>query len=305
MSPLRSLAIAAILVGLLPCQVEEVSGESDVRGAEIERRTKEGMGKRGEEGEKVPDENLTPEQRLARNITSGAGAYCAFQLSVSPAKLLPGQSGTLRVLATLRGNTVLPSPAPLEMVGSQNQGKLTIGALTPRPADPGRLASAYLGRPVYDNYAVFELPVTMAADAPMGSKHVAAVDMRFDLYDGNSAQPIGRFLDRVSTEIEVGAVADPLVRGLAQASAGAGAVPVPSETAAAAAGRADAGDTRSLTGRVLVADPVQPAAGAAADSPSADGSGPSVEEAGGMPLPLLVGGAVAAILAAVLLLRRK
>ena len=83
---LRTCAAAAILAVLIPAQVEEVGGESDVRGAEIERRMKEGKGQRGE-GEKENEENLTPEQRLARNVTSGAGAYCRFQASLVPAKM--------------------------------------------------------------------------------------------------------------------------------------------------------------------------------------------------------------------------
>ena len=304
---LRSIAAAAFLAALLPCQVEEV-GEADVRGAESERRMKEGKGQRGEEGEKFAEENLTPEQRLARNVTSGAGAFCGFQVSVSPAKLMPGQSGTLKVLATLRGNTVLPSPAPIEMVGPQQQGKVTLGGLTPLPASPGRLAAAYVGRPVYDNYAVFEVPVTMAADAPLGSKHVAAVDMRFDLYDGNSAQPIGRFVDRVAMEIEVGRVADPEVRGMNKAAASPEPKPdAPAPTTAASEGGSDAGAPTPLAGRVLVADPAPapPAPSASVDGPATDAPPPTVEESGGMPVLLLAGGAVAAVVVGLLLLRRK
>ena len=305
MSLFRSVAAAAFLAALLPCQVEEV-GEADVRGAESERRMKEGKGQRGEEGEKIAEENLTPEQRLARNVTSGAGAFCGFQVSVSPAKLMPGQSGTLKVLATLRGNTVLPSPAPIEMVGPQQQGKVTLGGLTPQPAAPGRLAAAYLGRPVYDNYAVFEVPVTMAADAPLGSKHVAAVDMRFDLYDGNSAQPIGRFVDRVSMEIEVGKVADPEVRGQSQAAAVPESAPVAGQpTPPAAGGAPDAGGPAPLAGRVLVADPAPSAPPATVDVPATDAPQPIVEESGGVPVLVLAGGAVAAIVVGMLLLRRK
>ena len=304
---LRAIAAATLLVALLPCQVEEVGGEADVRGAEVERRMKEGKGMRGEAGEKEAEANLTPEQRLARNITSGAGAYCSFQLSVVPAKLMPGQSGTLRVLAALRGNSVLPSPAPLEMVGPTAQGSLMLGALSPQPAGPGRLAAAYLGRPVYDNYAVFEVPVAMAGDAALGSKHVAAVDMRFDLFDGNTAQPIGRFVDRVSMEIEVGRVADPEVRGLARGGSAPPAEAPTTGTPSAAPGAAPvAGLDRPLTGRVLVADTTPAtAAPTAAEPPPAESSQPTVDEAGGVPVGLLVGGAVAAVVLGLLLLRRK
>lgn len=303
---LRTCAAAAILAVLIPAQVEEVGGESDVRGAEIERRMKEGKGQRGE-GEKENEENLTPEQRLARNVTSGAGAYCRFQASLVPAKLLPGQSGMLKVLATLQGNAVIPAPAPMEMVGLMQQGSVVLGPLSPLPAEPGRLAAAYLGRPVYDNYAIFDVPVTMAADAPLGSKHVAAVDMRFDLYDGNTAQPIGRFVDRVSLTIEVGAVPDPQVRGLAAPDAAPAAVAPAAAPPADAPSVGAAGGAAKLPvdGQVRTPEPATTAPVAAVEAPAGDGPVPSADGAEGVPMPLLLGGGVALAVLGILLLRRK
>ena len=303
---LRTCAAAAILAVLIPAQVEEVGGESDVRGAEIERRMKEGKGQRGE-GEKENEENLTPEQRLARNVTSGAGAYCRFQASLVPAKLLPGQSGMLKVLATLQGNAVIPAPAPMEMVGLMQQGSVVLGPLSPLPAEPGRLAAAYLGRPVYDNYAIFDVPVTMAADAPLGSKHVAAVDMRFDLYDGNTAQTIGRFVDRVSLTIEVGAVPDPQVRGLAAPDAAPAAVAPAAAPPAAAPSVGAAGGAANLPvdGQVRTPEPATNAPAAAVEAPAGDGPVPSADGAEGVPMPLLLGGGVALAVLGILLLRRK
>lgn len=299
---LRIPLCLALLAAIAPCQVEE-AGSPDVRAAEGERGGKEGPLK-GVKGE-VPEENLTPEQRLARNVTSGASAYCRFSASVTPAKLLPGQSGTLKVLAALQGNTVLPVPAPMELVAPSQQGALALGPMVAQPAAPGRLAAAYLGRPVYDNYAIFELPVTMAADAAMGSKHIASVDMKFDLYDGSSAQPIGRFMDRVSLEIEVGRVPDPAVQGFAptapEPDATANAAP-----AAAPASKPDAtasAKPNSLAGTVVVPE----AAPAVAAEPGEVGDGPApvVQPGAGLPLPLLVGGGGVLLLVVALLLRRK
>jgi hypothetical protein len=291
----------ALLAALAPCQVEEVGGEPDVRAVEGEGRTKGARGQMGEKGE-VAEENLTPEQRMARNITSGASAFCRFSASVSPAKLMPGQTGTLKVLAALQGNTVMPAPAPLELVAPAQQGALLLGRLAAQPASNGRLAAAYLGRPVYDNYAIFEVPVTVAGDAPMGSKHVASIDMKFDLYDGGSAQPIGRFLDRVGLEIEVGRVADPEVQGLARPAAEpAPAVAPPSAPTPAGDGAAPAASS-PLQGNVVVPDaapttaPAEPAAG--------DGPAPVVAPEA-LPLPLLVGGGAVVLLVVAMLLRRK
>lgn len=283
-------------------------GESDVRSAEGERRAKKAAaGEAQEEKGEIDDSRMTPEQRLARNITSGASAYCKLLATVTPAKLMPGQSGTLKILATLQGHAVIPSPAPLEMLAQPQQGAVSLGGLAIRPADVGRLEKGYVGRPVYENYAVFEVPVTMAATAVLGSKHAVAVDLKFDLYDGASAQPIGRFLDRVGTEIEVGAVPDPQVKGgvarpaAAVADVGKPLVAPPAE----AAPPGPATNPVPLAANAVVPEPTK-VPSQAPESPAAAGPVLPVEDDGaGMPLPLLVGGGVLLLGVALLLARKK
>ncbi len=311
-SLLRLLPGLLCLAAALPSQGE---GEEDVKTTEEMRRAKaaarEARGARGEKGEKgEPDfENLTPEERLARHVTSGASAYCRFLATVKPEKLMPGQSGTMMILATLQGDAVMPSPPPvLEVVNSAQQGHVTLGALAPRPATAGRHARGYLGRPVYDNYALLEVPVTMAPNAPLGSKHDVSVELKFDLYDGNSAQPIGRFLDRVTTTVEVGAVLDPAVQGRRATGAGdvvpAAATPEP-EPSPDEPRTADAPEPP--TG--LEANAVVPPASAQPPSPApsaADEPGPALgADDGGMPVPLLIGGGALVLAVVVLLARRR
>src|SRR5215207_4590125 len=120
---LRIVAGIVCLLALAPCQNgqnREAGGEEEaVRSAEAAReKAKQGL--RGEKGEKpdAEEENLTPEQRLARNITNGASAYCRFAAKLMPAKLMPGQSGILRVVATLQGHAVLPAPAQIEVLST-------------------------------------------------------------------------------------------------------------------------------------------------------------------------------------------
>jgi hypothetical protein len=308
---LLSVAVAA------PAQ----GGEETVQevGNEDMRRRPEGRGDRqkgekGEKGEKgdIEEENLTPEQRLARNITSGAQAYCRFQAALKPAKLMPGQTGTLLVTAVLQGNAVLPAPAPLELTSSPQQGKVTLGGLMVRPAEIGRgLAKGYTGRPVYDNYAIFELPVTLAADAAVGTKHMVSVDLKFDLYDGNTAQAISRFVDRIATEIEVGPVADPAIRSGARPVGSGAAAPAPKAEPVAPA---PLGSQAAPAGSAAVAgqpELVQPAASASVPpAPSAPSAVPPPAEltvAGDeLPIvPLAIGGGILLLLIVLLLARKK
>ncbi len=307
MSFLR-LAIGLVcLTGSLSCQNE---GETGEHSAEAQRRMKAAL-QAEREGKQISDKEargefddakLTPEQRLARNITNGASQYCRFFATVTPAKLLPGQTGTLRVLATLQGHAVLQAPPQLEFVGQAQQGVVSLGPIALQPAAPGRIETGYRGRPVYENFAVIEAPVTMAANAVMGSKHIVAMDLKFDLYDGSSAQPIGRFLDRASTEVQVGSAADPAVQASGPRSAEAPKAP----------------EVAPPTARPQpAAQPVQAHAvvpeesNVAKPKPEPDASSPSSpsmpldESAGAVPMPVWVGGGVLLLGFVLLLARRK
>src|SRR5262245_1694938 len=226
---LRTLLALVCLSAIAPCQNGEAGEE--VANPDVTRRLNEAKEKSGR-GDKEIDkkENLTPEQMLARNVTSGASAFCRFHATVKPTKLMPGQSGVVSVAAILLGDAVIPSPPPMELIGAAQQGVIGLGAISFQPAEPGKHAKGYLGRPVYDNYAIFEVPVTVSPDAEIGKKQRVAIDMRFDLYDGNTGQPVGRFVDQVSTEIEIGRALDPAVAmardGAARSSAKTAVEPI-------------------------------------------------------------------------------
>jgi hypothetical protein len=277
---------------------------------------KEGAEKEGRESEEEALKRLTPEQRLERTVRTNASAFCRFVAAIKPQKLMPGQSGVMVVSALLNGQAVLPSPAPMEMVGARQQGFVSLGELGFHPAELARQAPGYAGRPVYDNYAIFEIPVTVAADATVGTKQPVFVDLRFDIYDGASAQPIGRFFDRATAEVEVGRTLDPVVQG-GQSGASAPVVdPLstaavqPSEPLAgsSASGASDGGDGKLIRGQEP-ATSEHPAAELPTDSelPGAPTSGwsPAPEDSGMLPLPVWLGGGALLLVIVLMLARRK
>jgi hypothetical protein len=281
-------------------QVEQVDPSGDA--GEADGSTEDGK----EAAAKAAFENLTPEERLERSIRSGAGSLCRFVASVRPARLMPGQSGTLYVTAILQGTAVLPAPAPVTVTSAAQQGLVALGAASFQAAKPGRLAQAYLGRPVYDNTATIEIPITMSADAKLGQKQPVHVDLKFDLYDGGTAQVVGRFLDRATAEVEVGLSADPNVAATAKAQppaapAGAGAGP------ATDPGRSDAA-AAALGGKPAVGGAAAAASAAPEVAPAVDSEAPGVAPAVGGDSNLtfvLAGGAVLLVLVLLLALRRK
>lgn len=260
-------------------------------------------------------ESLSEEElnAIASAVTAGrtegitsAAAFCRFYAAIKPAKLMPGQSGTMIVTAALSGQAVIPAPAPLERVGAAQCGIVTLGAAVCRPAEPGRLAPAYLGRPVYDNYAVIEIPITMAADAELGKKQAVQVDLRFDIHDGASAQLIGKFIDRAVAEVEVGRALDPAVQGGMSTDAGAG----PSDTtgsasvgAAAAGGNVHAEPPRVITGEATL--PAKESAGVTPRAEDPEHEPLAAPDEGIGLMPILVGGGTVVLLILLLVARRR
>lgn len=299
---LRTLLTLVCLNAIAPCQNGEAGEET--ANPDVTRRINEAKEKSGR-GDKETDkkENLTPEQMLARNITSGASAFCRFYATVKPAKLMPGQSGVVSVAAILLGDAVIPSPPPMELIGAAQQGVVGLGAMSFLPAEPGKHAKGYLGRPVYDNYAIFEVPVTVSPDAEIGKKQRVAIDMKFDLYDGNSGQPVGRFVDQVSTEIEIGRALDPAVavprEGAARSSAEGGKTAIEPTASQVAEPK----PKRVLEGSVTPAAAPPPVPQQSDAAPEMPPVGVDASETL-LPLPVLVGGGVL-LLGIVLLLARK
>jgi LPXTG-motif cell wall-anchored protein len=298
----RLLVGIVCLANLLPCQ-NEGAERADPGERDPEMRAKMQNREREAKGE---DEMLTDEQRLERNIVTGASAMCRFQASVTPPRLLPGQSGVLRVVASLQGDAVIPSPATLDVLPNPQQGPVSLGAHSIRPAEIGQLAKGYLGRPVYDNYVVLEMPVTMGPEAELGRKYQVKVDMKFDLYSGTSTSVFGRFLDHATTEIEVGATPVPIGGAASTAASPTPAANEVTAPAPAATGRG-AGDplpaTGPVSGHVFVPD--QATSDGAVVPPAPAAGLPQTSEEDGLPPFLLVGGGVLLLVVILMLVRRK
>lgn len=317
----RSWLLAAVLpcfwLSPLAAQVEVenpdiggVTGEEAQRYMEEKRRA---MGKGGDsavaekeaalrEAEEMG--KLTPEERLARSVVNGAGAFCTFETSLEPRRLLPGQTGILTVMMILRGDAVLPAPPPVVMRGPAQQQALTLGSLNFREPKLGALPQnqAYRGKPVYEEIAIFDLPVTAAADAKLGSKHRISVELQFDLYSGATGQTVGRFLDRAGREIEIGQA--PGRVQVAPSTATAPQVPTaapsaPDKPAEPVAPPVDDG------GHAAVVPLSVPQPEAAESARSASTPGPDAASEGGGSFWLLGGGAVLVLAVAALALRRR
>lgn len=308
----RTLAVVLSLCSLLTAQ----EGREGEEATNIERKMRaareraartsgfteaeiEGMSK--EEIDKLTTANAHREPVLT------SSPMCRFVAQVKPTKLMPGQTGTMRVTAVLTGAAVLPAPAPLERLGMETQGLVHLGPVSFRPAEVGRgLAPAFVGRPVYDNTAVFEIPVTMAPNAEVGKKQPVQVDLKFELFDGATGQAIGKFLDRAVAEVEVGQAADPVVRAAAKLSQ---PVEAPAEPVVANPVQPEKGPGKTPD-QVLTAQPIVPVPEATPPAPTASAERPAAEpvlDGGeGTPIvPIAIGGGLLLLVIVMLVARKK
>ena len=324
---MRALAIASsmLLAAVLTAQgdvrggdVRQTDGRAGATGAPG-AQGKQGKGGRELTPEEAKEEakkeaaeleKLTPEERLARNVIHGARGYCRLDLAVRPARLMPGQTGTVSITMVLEGPAVIPVPAKVSVAPAGGPPDLTFGPMSMDPPRTSRLASAYQGQPVYDNWAIVQLPVTMSPGLALGSKHQGSLDVTFDLYNGSTAMPIGRFMERVPLSIEVGLAPDPAVLAGKGQGASDPARPNPSDEGKNTAAEVTVqrpvqgpgqGGTATTATEALI--PVQPPS-----QPVSGGEGMQGLSPGGSafsPLWIVLGGALVFLLVSLALFRRR
>ena len=123
----------------------------------------------------------------------GARGHCTFSASVQPERLLPGQTGTVVVNMIFQGEAVMLASSPCTVRTQGGPPNLTFG---PAQLDParvgGKLAKQFAGQPVYDNWATIRVPATLASAVKLGQKVQGSLELKFDLYNSATGQPIGQ-----------------------------------------------------------------------------------------------------------------
>lgn len=260
-------------------------------------------------GSEPGDDKKVP---LDNNMPRRGALHCEFRADLRPAKLMPGQSGVVFVTMLLKERAVLPAPAPLKLTSPAAQGLLTFGSPIFHEAGLGTLAPGYRGRPVYDNYAIFEVPVTVqpGGELAIGTKLPVNLEFQYDLHDGETGNLLGQFVDRAGTNVEIGQALDPAVVGGYSSPVMASAVEAP---AAGNRGRAQVepeADSRpaaiggtSLPVQVEPTPTVVPDAGPEAGNETPLFNGSAGEEE--LPTTLIAVGAGLLLLLVLLLARRR
>ncbi len=238
---------------------------------------------------------------------------CGFRVSVHPERLMPGQTGVVKVVMILQADAVMEFPSTLRLKPPANGGLLQFGAMVMQPPQSGNVAEAYRGRLVYDNYALAEIPVTMSTRAPLGSKQTSQLQADFQLHEGASGRFLGDFGQRLSVACDVGFAPDPTVQVVAVPSEPTAQVTQEQQSAEQEA-RPDAAATAGGSGNAGVAAggvaaPVEaPPQNKSADPAASTDQGPVLVVDEGLsvtPIYLIAGGALLAIVVLMLAMARR
>jgi len=208
------------------------------------------------------------------NPFPGSRGYCIIRGSVQPRRIAPGGTGTVVLTMLLEKNFVMTSPANLEFDYLPEQGSIRVGRPVLRPAREGTLETMFKGQPVYDNYAVIDVPISVAPDAKFGEHHVRLKTI-FDITNGTTGQLFQRFLEPTGAVVEVGEAIPENIAPRLQSGPDAVARPLPgSAGGGAAAPSLMSGNGAPETGRGPVAGRVLNPGPAEAGPSATAGQGP-------------------------------
>lgn len=305
------LSKLSFLLAILSCLTTAIAAQEGEGGDLPEKlqasRRKLAQKRARSDAEIIETKEMSPEAlRNARKLRGSRG-QCRFVATVRPPNLLPGQSGTLLITAILQGHSVLTAPAQVVMTPRPNGNTVQYGELTARPARVGTIHEAFRGRPVYENTAVFEVPITLSPTAKLGDRAALAMELEFDVHDGKTGQSTGRYIEQVQAQVEIAPNVDPEVEGR-EVRDPAPQAPEPVAASSEAPSRApetapSAAEALSGAPAEVVGAPTETAPAPA--EPAAEDALPPIAAASGGSSWLLPVGGGAALLVLLLVLARK
>ncbi|MBI5852733.1 MAG: hypothetical protein HZB39_17110 [Planctomycetes bacterium] len=250
----RSLSAVALLLAcaLAPSRALRAQ-EGDDAGAS---RIKESGAGDGEE------DALRRKAELAGKVDPGpapiGGGLDRFMVpvtSIEPARIPPGGTGTLIIAFVMREGAVLATAADLELKYSPAQSPAQLGTWTIDDPKPGTGEGAFRGKPVFENYAIVRIPLSVDAGAAHG-KYPLSASVIAKLADPRLGANIGQFQGPATAQLVVGPPLPTPPRPVAVAAGSGGPTLEPAVRVDPQAGGAPVADDGSPAGTgELVARP--------------------------------------------------
>lgn len=131
-------------------------------------------------------------------VTLDAGGYS----TTIPRRLQPGGEGKIVLTMVLKDHVVITPDTPFELHYLRQQGVISLGESTLKPAEPYEGDGPLFAEMVWDGSAVFEIPLYVDPHAPAG-EHGVALRAEFELKDRRSGFSKGRFRRAVPVKVRV------------------------------------------------------------------------------------------------------
>ncbi len=135
--------------------------------------------------------------------TIKANDVCRASVSSKPRRLTPGRSGMVKVLVTIGGDFLAQSGAHIVLELANVEG-FTFGAPTLEPAKPSRKQGPFQGKPVHDDFLLFNVAVDVASSVKPQNQIYITGTVTLDLHDGKTGVEMGRFFADVVGRVNVG-----------------------------------------------------------------------------------------------------
>ncbi len=308
MNIFRSSVLALGLVTSLSAQEEGKPKPVPGQPPPVQQQTKEErIDAEAQAADEASGEVVNPDGTVTKTAHAPGPSlanFAGFVVSTKPARLAPGQSGTLIVVVSLQGDAIVVPGGTIGVTYPSTQGPITLGAFTVRPPKPGTLYKAFLDRPIHEKVLQIEIPISVQGGTAY-DRYPVHLELALDMTSGGSGDAMGTKKGPVSHQVLVGnpmPTPVPLV-GAVPANVGTAG---PADTTPAGPADTTPRDTVQAPGNGVGAAAPTPgdAPRNVATSNATDGVAPAAPTGGDQTLLYVVAG-VAALGFVVLLLARK
>lgn len=196
-APVLLLAVLAVLPSTSLCAQE---GDDAVRAQQVKE---EGADGGVTDEERMKAELAGKEAAGQPGVIGGLDRFMLPVTSIEPARIPPGGSGTLVITLALREGAVLAGAPDLELRYSPAQAPAQLGVWALGEPSIGTEEGAFRGKPVYENYAIVRIPLSVDASAAHG-KYQLSASIIARLSDPRLGTALGQFQGPAIGQLVVG-----------------------------------------------------------------------------------------------------
>ncbi len=237
-------------------------------------------------------------------IPGGLDRFLIPVCSIEPARIAPGGTGTLVMALALREGAVLASASALELRYSEAQGPAHLAVWSIGDPSIGSDSAAFRGRPVYENYAIVRIPLSVDATAAHG-KYPLSVQLVAELSDPKLGGSIGRYQGPANAQLLVGPALPMPPRPIGQAGRPAESGTAPGAVGAASVPQVPTSDADPRDPSIVTAPAIVPSSAGADEALTSGGADPLGADDGSQLLWLGAGVLGLGIAALLLGMRRR